>query len=123
MQVFYRRPFNAHVGVAPVLRRAAVAQPVVADAVTAGETDASVDDEDAPMIPIIILQEFPRQDDLGRSYPAKIVEMAAGLAHDLQDLVWGFAAVIVQQDINFDAGAAAIGETLGELASQSAAFE
>ena len=76
------------------------------------------------MIPIIILQEFPRQDDLGRSYPAKIVEMTAGLAHDLQDLVGGFAAaVIVQQDINFDAGAAAIGETLGELASQSAAFE
>ena len=75
------------------------------------------------MIPIVILQEFPRQDDLGRPDPAKIVEMAAGLAHDLQDLVRGFAAVIVQQDVNFDAGAAAIGETLGELASQSAAFE
>src|SRR6185503_9434281 len=103
LEIFYRRPFYAYIGVAPVFRRAAVAQPIVADAITAGETDASVDDEDAAVIAIVILQEFPRQDDLGCSHPPKMVELTAGLAHDLQDLVGGFAAaVIIQQDINLD---------------------
>src|SRR6185503_2526143 len=51
LQKFDRRTFDARVGIAPVLRRASVADPRIGDAIAAGKTNPPVDHQNAPVAP------------------------------------------------------------------------
>src|SRR5262249_59604942 len=53
LELPHDRPLDADVGLPPVTTGAAVARPLLTDAGAAGEPDAAVDDEHAPMIAMV----------------------------------------------------------------------
>ena len=103
-------PATAEVRLAPVVLVLSVSEPLIADAGSAGEADAAVDDEEAPMRAVI---------QPGERVPGERVvalDLRARLLHALQILVVDSAAARpVEQDVDLHAGSRPFGEGLGEL--------
>jgi hypothetical protein len=90
---------------------ATVAGPLVADAGAAREADATVDDEDAPVIPVVDPRDRQRVERVIAGH------MAAGLLHQLPILArHARAADGVEQHVDADARAAALRERVGHVA-------
>src|SRR4029079_10322843 len=116
LQITHRRAFDPNVGIAPVVRRYSVPQPIVGEGVATREPDLTIDHQDAPMVAVIVFYELPWKNHLRRLNAAKVFELATGLAHGRGQVVGGIAATLaVEQDIDFNAGLAALSETAREL--------
>ena len=98
-------------------RLTAVPRPLVTDAGAAGEADAAVDDQDAAVIAMVEALERERVD---RVVAGEVTAVSAQqLAKRLGHLV---GADRVHQDVDADAGPAALGQRLGHLARDLAVF-
>src|SRR3954470_10762119 len=119
--MIHQRSLDARVGVAPVLRRAAVPRPRFANAVPSSEPDLPINHENAPMVAVIVAKQPPDKDDVGRLDAAEKFDLASRLAHQPWDR-FGYAAraLTVQKNMSFDAGAAALGQCLRDLLRDSA---
>jgi|GEM_PF-3919813 len=124
LQVFDRRTFDPNVGVSPAILRPAVSQPGVTDSISAGEADSTIDHQNAAMIAIVILQHFPRKNNLRCFDAAEKFQLAAGLVQYLRYVFRDLAgAVAVQQEVGFYSRPAAFGKALGKSVGQRAALE
>jgi hypothetical protein len=112
LHVLDDRPLHAHVGVAPVIGGAPVAHPLAADAGPAREADAAVHDEDATVIALVVTA-----DDVLAQRPEPR-EVAARHPHEVEVLGGnGQRAERVEEDVDADAGATALGHRLRDVAS------
>src|SRR5687767_9610812 len=101
---------DAHVGVAPVLRRATVARPLPAHARPTGDADATVDDEQPSVVAIVVAPDRQPPDRPER------LDAAPGALHRLpMRVLHRQRADAVEQHARDHARTATLGERLGDL--------
>ena len=95
---------------------ASITQPLRADAHSAGESDAAIDDEDAAMTAVVALPEAEGAEEDERIQRSKGGHLAAGARHRVSVLRRDQGGPeAVQQDVGLDSGAAAFRQRLRDL--------
>jgi len=90
--------------------------PSVAYTVSTGKADPTVDHQNAPVITVIIFEELPWEENLGRLHSPKKLHLASGVLHQFRDFIGYFSGTLaIDQNMNLNPRPTATGKSLGKI--------
>src|SRR5437870_2979684 len=110
LQLRHDRTFNTVVSIAPMLRRLAVAGPLIGNSHAADESGRAIYDEKLSVSAVVVAAQVPPEQSM------VLLGLNPGAFHERKVLLSHFVCALgIENDVDFHAGARSFSKRLGKL--------